>query len=351
MLELQNISKKWQDFNLDNINLAINEGEFFVILGPSGAGKTLLLELIAGIHYADKGKIIYNGKDITLLPPHKRNCGFVFQDSALFPNKKAWKNIAYGIRLQKGIKYKKVMEKVMEFLKLFKIEHVANRYPSTLSGGEKQRVALARALIINPNILLLDEPLASVDYNTMVQLKGEIKRIHKEFKPITIYVTHNRLEAMSLADRIAVMNKGKIIQVGTPDEIFRNPQSEFVAKFIGFDNIFSGTAKFNKEIGLSEIQIDSMTIYSADKLYGNVKVCIRPEDIILSRQPLKSSMRNVINGTIVKIDDLGTLFEVSINIGTIIKVLITQNALLDLGLSVGSKIYVNFKSVALKTIM
>ncbi|MHA1268416.1 MAG: tungstate ABC transporter ATP-binding protein WtpC [Candidatus Helarchaeota archaeon] len=349
-MELINISKSWDDFSLKNINLKILDGEFFVILGPSGSGKTLLLEIIAGIHYPENGQIIYNGNDITYLPPYKRKCGFVFQDYALFPNKKVWKNIIYGARLQNRMDYKKALRKVEEFLKLFDIEHITYKYPSKISGGEMQRVALARALIIKPDILLLDEPLASLDYNTMLYLKHEIKRIHQEFQTTTIYVTHNRLEAMSLADRIAVMNNGKIVQIGTPDEIFRHPETEFVAKFVGFDNIFSGYAQFNKDLGLSEIKINNTIIYSADRLAGDIKVCIRPEDIILSTKPLKSSMRNVIQGQVIDINDLGTLFEIFIDIGTKLKVLITQNALLDLNIECGSKIYVNFKATALKLI-
>ncbi|MHA1230428.1 MAG: ATP-binding cassette domain-containing protein [Candidatus Helarchaeota archaeon] len=350
MLELINIHKKWENFSLKNINLKIKKGEFFVILGPSGAGKTLLLEIIAGLHYVDTGKILFNNKDITFLPPNKRNCGFVFQDSALFPNRKVWKNIIYGAVLQNRMNYKQAVKEAEKLLKLFNIDHLTDRYPETLSGGEKQRVALARALIIRPDILLLDEPLSSLDYNTMVFLKKEIKKIHHEFEITTIYVTHNRIEAMSLADRIAVLNNGEIVQIGTPEEIFRGPQTEFVAKFVGFENIFDGKAIYNEKLGLSEIKIDSTIIYSADVLNGNVKVCIRPEDIILSVMPLKSSMRNVIKGKITAIDNLGTLFEVKIDIGTEVKVLITQNALLDLKIDIGSEIYVNFKATALKTI-
>jgi len=351
LLELINVSKRWDNFNLKNINLKIRDNEFFVILGPSGAGKTLLLEVIAGLHYLDNGKIKFNGKDITNYPPEERNIGFVFQDLALFPNKKVWKNIIYGAKLRKRTNHKEALEKVINFLKLFKIEHLAHRYPDTLSGGEKQRVALARALIIKPKILLLDEPLSSLDYNSMLELKKEIKRIHQEFKTTTIYVTHNRIEAATLADRIAIINEGKIVQIGTPDEIFRFPKTEFVAKFIGFENILKGIANYNNETGLSEIRINKTIIYSSDRLSGNVKVCIRPEDIILSSEPLKSSIRNVILGNIINIEDLGSLYEVTIDIGTNLKALITHQALLELNLKIGSKIYVNFKATALKTIV
>lgn len=350
MLKIENVSKTWGDFSLKNINLEIEDGEFFVVLGPSGAGKTLLLEVIAGIHFLELGKIFFKYKDITHLAPDKRNIGFVFQDAALFPNKKVWKNIIYGAKLKNRMPHSEAVKKAEEFLSLFDIQHITYRYPPTLSGGEKQRAALARALIIEPDILLLDEPLASVDYNTLLRLKKEIKRIHQKFKTTTIYVTHNRSEAMSLADRIGVMNDGRIIQVGTPDEIFRKPNSEFVAKFIGFDNIFEGRAEYIEDKGLSEININGDIIYSPDKLHGEVKVCIRPEDIVLSKEPLNSSMRNCIRGIVNSVDDLGTFFDVRIDIGTSIKVLITQNALIDLDITLGSEIYVNFKAVALRTI-
>ncbi|MBD3226794.1 MAG: ATP-binding cassette domain-containing protein, partial [Candidatus Lokiarchaeota archaeon] len=328
---------------------AINDEEFFVILGPSGAGKTLLLEIIAGIHFPEEGEIYYNGKNITYSQPHQRNCGFVFQNAALFPNKRVWKNIIYGAKLRNRMSHKKAIKRAEELLKLFAIDYITYRYPFTLSGGEKQRVALARALIIEPDILLLDEPLASVDYNTMHRLKNEIKNIHEKFKTTTIYVTHNRLEAMTLADRIAVMKKGEIEQIGTPDEIFRRPKNEFVAKFIGFDNIFEGEAEYNSETGLTEIELSQTDekIFSSRDLNGKVKLCIRPEDIILSNKPLKSSMRNAIEGEIIGVNDLGQVFEVKIDIGVPLKSIITHSAFIELNLDAKSNIYINFKASAL----
>ncbi|MFX0135327.1 MAG: tungstate ABC transporter ATP-binding protein WtpC [Candidatus Hodarchaeota archaeon] len=344
MLILENINKKWDGFQLTNINLEIKDGEFLVVLGPSGAGKTLLLEIIAGIHYPDSGKMYFNGKDITKMPPEKRNIGFVFQDYALFPHKQVWENVGYGLDVRK-IPQDKKLDLIEEYLVLVGMVKYAKRYPSTLSGGEQQRVALARALIVEPDIFLLDEPLAALDYNTMIQLKDEIIRIQKQMKITTVYVTHNRLEAITLADRIVIMNKGKIVQVGSPDEIFKHPKDEFVAQFTGFENIFQGMSKYDPNTKIATINCNQFKIQTATSKEGEVKACIRPESIVVSTSAPKSSIRNVFEGKIIDFIDEGVIIKLKIDIGQEISALITHQSFIDLGLDVNSKVYIGFKAV------
>ncbi|MHA1300017.1 MAG: tungstate ABC transporter ATP-binding protein WtpC [Candidatus Helarchaeota archaeon] len=344
MLILEKINKKWLNFELKDINLKVDDGEFLVVLGPSGAGKTLLLEIIAGIHYPDSGKIYFNGEDITHLPPEKRNTGFVFQDYALFPHKQVWENVGYGLDVRKVVLEEKLY-RIEQMLKTIGILELAKRYPSTLSGGEQQRVALARALIIEPSIFLLDEPLSALDYNTMIKLKDEIIKIQKEMKIMTIYVTHNRMEAITLADRIVVMNNGKIEQIGDPNEIFKHPKNEFVAQFTGFENIFQGVSKYDPETMLSTIDCGDFEIQTATTKEGNIKIGIRPESIVISTNRPKSSMRNVFEGKIIDVSDEGVIIKLKIDIGQEISALITHQSFIDLNLDLNSTVYLAFKAV------
>lgn len=349
MLTVENLNKTWDEFQLKNINLRVEEGEFFVVLGPSGAGKTLLLEVLAGIHYPDSGRILYKGKDITHFPPEKRKVGFVFQDYALFPHKRVWQNIEFGLNLKK-IPRKEKLNLVERTLKQIGIFELARRYPDTLSGGEQQRVALARALIIEPEIFLLDEPLSALDHNMRLQLREELIKIHKDLKITTIYVTHDRIEAITLADRIGIMNEGEIIQVDTPNEIFRKPKNEFVAQFTGFENIFEGTSKFDPESKLAIVNCGNFEIQVAISKEGKVKACIRPEDVAISLRAPKSSVRNVIEGKITGIQDQGVIIKLKILISPEdeISALITHQSFLDLGLHLNSTVFVGFKATAIQ---
>ncbi len=347
MITIDNISKSWKEFNLKNINLKINKGEFFVILGPSGAGKTLLLELIAGLHDPDDGRIYFEEKNITWTLPEKREVGFVFQDYALFPHKKVWENIIYGLD-RVGLPFnekKSIIEKMMIKLNII---NLSQRFPNTLSGGEKQRVALARALVTNPNVFLLDEPLAALDHNISVKLREEIKILQKELNITTIYVTHNRLEAFTLADRIAVMKDGQIIQVGTPEEIFREPKTGFVAEFMGFENIFRGYSIYDRENRIGKFNTGNLEISVTSDKENEQTACIRPENIIISKEPPKTSMRNVFKGKLLEIRDQGTFFKIKIDIGEKIITYITHQSLFELELRENIEIYVSFKASAVK---
>lgn len=238
MLKIEHLHKQLGNFKLRDINLEIKQGEYFIILGPTGTGKSIVLETLAGLYKPDEGKIYFNEIDLTNEYPENREIGFVYQDYVLFPHLSVKKNIIFGLK-QKKIPKDEIEQKLDEILSMFKINHLINRKPLTLSGGEQQRVAIARALITSPKILLMDEPLSSLDPHTKEEFFYMLKSIHEKRKNTVIHVTHDFNEALYLADRIAVMNKGTIVQVGTPDEIFKKPNSDFVANFTGLKKKFN----------------------------------------------------------------------------------------------------------------
>ena len=236
MLELKNIAKQLGDFSISQVSFTVNEGEYFILLGVSGAGKSLLLEMIAGLVAPDAGTIAMDGKDITKERIQSRGIGLVFQDYAVFPHLTVKENVGYSLH---GAPYTHARKKEMihEIAVRMNIDHLLNRKPSTLSGGEQQRVAIARTLVQNPQILLLDEPLSSLDPKLRGEIRSLLRQINRDGQTV-IHVTHDYEEAVSLADTIAVMNDGQIIQAGRPEEVFAHPQSEFVAHFIGIKNFY-----------------------------------------------------------------------------------------------------------------
>ena len=340
MIRIESLSKTWGDFSLKNICLEVREGEYFIVLGPTGSGKTLLLELIAGFYYPDKGRIFLKDIDITHLPPKDRGIGFVYQDYMLFPNMNVRDNIAYGIRA-KGLE-KEVVKKVEKLANLLGISYLLDRYPSNLSGGEAQRVAIARALAIEPDVLLLDEPLSALDPNLRLEIRKELRKIHKKMRTTTIHVTHSREDAMMLGDKIAVMNEGEIIQVGDAQEIFRRPKSKFVAEFVGVENIFSGKAE--REDGITLFHSEGITIQSSSNVIGDVHASIRPEDIILSLHKVESSARNCLKGRVTEIMDMGTIMRVMVDCGIPFAVNITRESCMEMGISIGKEVYLIFKA-------
>jgi len=232
MISLENVSISLGDFSLKSINLDIPSGEYFSILGPTGAGKTVILELIAGLYKPDEGNILINSENVERVPPEKRGVGFVYQDYALFPHLDVYNNISFGLKLRK-IPTKEIEDIVMELTELFNITHLLGRSPGTLSGGEQQRVSLARALALKPRILLMDEPLSALDPNTRKFLCREIKRIHRTYECTIVHVTHDFNEANTLATLVGIILDGQIRQVGTPDEIFKNNGDLKVSRFLG----------------------------------------------------------------------------------------------------------------------
>lgn len=232
MIRLLDVSITLGDFSLNKINIEVQSGEFFTILGPTGAGKTVILELIAGLYAPETGKVLINGADAINIPPEKREIGFVYQDYALFPHLNVYKNITFGLQLRKTPSLI-AKESVKVLADMLNITHLLERFPGTLSGGEQQRVSLARALIMKPKILLMDEPLSALDPNTKRMLCKLLKEVHQKYQCTVVHVTHDFNEASLLADRIGVILNGEVKQIGTPDEIFGRAQDQDVATFLG----------------------------------------------------------------------------------------------------------------------
>ena len=239
-LEIVDVHKSFgKNHVVKGINLTVDDGEFLCLLGPSGCGKTTLLRMIAGLTETDEGSIIINGKDITDLPPDKRSNGMVFQNYALFPHMTVEQNIAYGLK-RHGLPKAEIKEKVQAGLEMVRLENLGKRYPKELSGGQQQRVALARALVMNPDLLLLDEPLSNLDAKLRKEMRLEIRNIQKKLNVTTIFVTHDQEEALTMADTIAIMNGGVVEQLGSPLEMYEHPNTQFVASFIGGTNLIEG---------------------------------------------------------------------------------------------------------------
>ncbi len=345
MLEIDGLSREWPDFRLKNTDLTVNDGEYFVVLGPSGAGKSLLLETIAGFYTPDSGKIRLNGRDITDLPPEKRGVAMVYQDYMLFPNMTVAGNIAYGLK-RRGMEEEEIRKEVKRAAEILGIAEILERNPLTLSGGEQQRAALARAMVIRPSLLLLDEPTGSLDAALQREMRRELKRLHDEIGGMVIHITHSRDEAISLADRIAVMFDGRIEQTGTPTEIFRRPQSRAVADFVGVENIFEGDAITEngvENVDTGRVKIAVAGLKGAGK---RVLLSIRPEEILLSKEPLKSSARNCIPGRVVEMRDMASFVEITVYAGEPFLVHITRQALDELGITAGSDVFLSFKATS-----
>ncbi|MGC8585644.1 MAG: ATP-binding cassette domain-containing protein [Thermoplasmata archaeon] len=284
MIELKNITLRMKSFSLQNIDLKINENEYFVLLGPTGSGKSMIMDIIAGSIIPDEGRIIINGRDITYLPPEKRNVGYVTQDYSLFDHMKVIDNITFGLRVRK-VSEKDAMNIIKPLVDKFNLNDLLDKYPYVLSGGEKQKVAIVRALAINPDILLLDEPLVSLDPNIRSRFMVELKNIHEEMKFTTLHVTHSIDEAEYLADHLGIIKSGRIIQVGKFDEISRNPSSDFVASFIGLENIISDdeinkilNVDKGKRIAFRPVDVEisdngiEMDIEGMQKLYSGIRI-------------------------------------------------------------------------------
>jgi len=347
MIEFVNLSRDWGEFKLKNVSFKIEKGEFFVILGPTGAGKTLILETIAGFYSPDSGKILLRGEDSGEELPEHRRIGFVYQDYALFPHMTVKENIRFGLEMKK-ITEDETKKLVDSSVSLLGIRDLMDRYPKTLSGGEKQRVAIARALVIEPDILLLDEPLSALDANTRTTLRQELKRIHEVKGITTIYVTHDQTEAILLADKIAIIMNGEVAQLGPSEKVFNFPNSLSVAQFLGIENIKKGSIVSYSD-GVASVQIEDFIVKVASELKeGKVFVFIRPEDIILSENLLESSARNVLKSRITEVVNIGKLYEVKVDLG--LRSIVTKQSLEKFNLEIGKTIYMNFKASAVHII-
>ena len=329
-VDLRGLTKRFGSLAVvDNVSLRIDHGQLVCLLGPSGCGKTTTLRLIAGFLEPSEGEIHVGDRlvssKVRTLPPEQRKMSMIFQSYALWPHMTVTENIVYGLRLRK-IDRATIAKKLEVILKATKLEILAQRYPGELSGGQQQRVALARALIVEPETLLLDEPLSNLDANLREEMRFEIRRLHDEYRYTTVYVTHDQSEAMTTADLIAVMNAGRIDQLGTPEDIYDRPQSEFVARFIGASNVIKGIARDANHIAFAGA---TLQVVGAKLDPGqSAAVAIRQHDIQLSTQ-MSQAAQNVVKATVTRQVFLGASrdYMVETSDGTTLRIVTsTENA-------------------------
>ena len=347
-LELVGIRKEFPGFvAIEDLDLKIPAGEFFALLGPSGCGKTTTLRLVAGLDSPTKGKILIGNKDVTADKPHERPVNTVFQNYALFPHMSVLENVAFGIRQRK---VSDPIPKAVEALKLVELEHLAQRRPSQLSGGQQQRVALARALVNRPSLLLLDEPLGALDLKLRRQMQVELKAIQMEVGLTFLHVTHDQEEAMDMADTVAVMNKGRIEQMGAPEALYERPKTHFVSKFLGQSNIFVGdVAETNADSVSINVAGNKITVPTkrAEKTTGKIAIGVRPEKATFheDQAPDSSAGLNIIGpGEIIDIRFTGVSNQYLIELPQIGKVTVfAQNVGKSPVTELGAKVWVSWK--------
>jgi len=311
-LRIERIVKHFGDFTaLNDVSLAINKGELVCFLGPSGCGKTTLLRIIAGLEVQTSGSIIQHDKDISRLPPMMRDYGIVFQSYALFPNLSVYDNVAYGL-VNRRMAKAAIRARVAELLSLIGLSDSGAKYPSQLSGGQQQRIALARALATSPGLLLLDEPLSALDAQVRVRLRGEIRSLQQRLGVTTILVTHDQEEALSMADRVVVMNQGVIEQTGTPMQVYREPASPFVADFVGKTNILRATVRDQAELEIDHVRIKTNGTPVNFSTGAEVSVFLRPEDVVVSSHDDKRP--DSFAGRIENIEFLGAMCRLGIRV-------------------------------------
>jgi sulfate transport system ATP-binding protein len=329
-IEIENISKQFGSFTaLNDVSLSIPSGELVALLGPSGSGKTTLLRIIAGLENPDSGRILFNGENTTESHVRERKVGFVFQHYALFKHMTVFDNVAFGLNVRpKDTRPSKgeIRDRVSELLRLVQLEGMAGRYPSQLSGGQRQRIALARALAVEPQVLLLDEPFGALDAQVRVELRRWLRRLHDEIHVTSVFVTHDQEEALEVADRIVVMNKGRIEQSGTPDQVYEHPANPFVLNFLGNVNLFHGRSQSGREH-------DGSVAY------------VRSHDIEIDRSPQDST---ALQAEIRHIQKLGPSVRVTLAMtenGELIEAELTRDIYQALGLQHGESVYVRPRQV------
>ncbi|HUX40197.1 MAG TPA: ABC transporter ATP-binding protein [Rectinemataceae bacterium] len=359
-LELEGVALGLGNFSLSGIDLSVGAGELFVLLGPSGAGKTVLLETIAGFHRPKSGAIRLGGRDITDEALERRRVAFMFQDYALFPHLTVRGNIAFGLSGKGG---RASASRIRELQSRLGLDAILDRKPAGLSGGEKQRVALARAMAAEPELFLFDEPLSALDAHTRESLRDELKRFLRELGIPAIFVTHDQTEAQVLADRLAIIREGRIVQVGTPAGIFNAPADEFVASFVGMENVIPGRVLSAAPEGAKIEVKEGRNIHAVLCASGpgrEVFVCVRPEDVSLSSttRPISGPMAaavsskspNRFEGLVTSIEAFGPVLNIGIDCGFPLSAYLTRQAFSDLGLRTGDRVLAAFRAEAVHVI-
>ncbi len=314
-LELDGLVKTYGEVDaVSDFNLVVDKGEFISLLGPSGCGKTTTLRIIAGFETPNRGTVRLDGEDITEVPPHHRGMGMVFQSYALFPNMTAWGNVAFGLRVSKQ-SASQINQRVVELLDLVGLGDASQKYPAELSGGQQQRVALARALAIEPKVLLLDEPLSALDAVVRVSLRQEIRRIQSQLGITTVYVTHDQEEALSISDRVVVMRRAEIEQIGTPIEIYTSPKTQFVATFIGTTTRFEAVVDDGRAGRVRAGDVELVVGRDLSPEFGEgerVNVFVRPEAIRIAQAGEPVQADNILPATLESVTLLGPVIRLSL---------------------------------------
>jgi spermidine/putrescine ABC transporter ATP-binding subunit len=329
-VELKNITKKYGPVTaLNNVSLRIEEGEFMTLLGPSGCGKTTLLRIVAGFVQPDAGEILIDDVDISRLKANQRPTGMVFQSYALFPHMNVKDNISFGLKMHK-LNHVEIQKRLSKVLELASIEKLKDRYPSQLSGGQQQRVALARTLALEPKVLLLDEPLAALDRKLRIEMRSEVRKIVEKVGITTIFVTHDQEEALTMSDRIAVMNDGVIVQCGSPMDIYDNPKTTFVASFVGNSNLYKGSVRRSSDNKVFfenenlQLPLPNQFVEYAE---NEVILLVRPEHLMVSRLGPETKDDSSVSGVVTFVTHLGESieYEVLLDTGAPLKVQIHRS--------------------------
>lgn len=336
MLEIRNLTKYYGDhLAVENLSFEIKKGDFVTLLGPSGCGKSTTLKSIAGLIEPTEGKVILRGDDVTPLPPEKRNIGMVFQDSALFPHMTVRENIEYGLKMHDITN--NIDKRVDKYLNLVEMDGYGDDYPEELSGGQQRRISIARSLAYEPDMLLLDEPLTGLDRVLREQIRDEIKQIQRETNVTTLFVTHDQEEALSLSDKVIVLNDGKKEQEGHPRLLYEDPESQFVASFVGKSTSFTGTPSNDDPSIIHNGSLSLVASGDHDPNADNVNVYIRPEDIILAPD---EKCTNRFSGTVQHISNVGSHSEVEVKLKNGKSILVESGRFPDV--TVGDKVDVGF---------
>lgn len=352
MIRLDGLHVRVGNFDLQDISLEVPSGGYALIIGPTGSGKTTLLEAVAGHAPLRAGRVFMHEDDVTALPPEQRGVGFVYQQYHLFPHLSVGENIGYGLARKRRDNGRRFPDRVEELADMLAIRPLLDRPVRGLSGGEQQRVALARALAPKPSILLLDEPFAAVDPATRQVLRRELRELHQREGITTLQVTHDFDEALRLGDVVAVLAEGRIAQSGTPEQVFRYPNSAFVARFVGTGNVIAGVVERTgpgEEAGpfRGRFQGENLTLEVVAEREGPIHAVIRPEDIVLSLTQHPDSARNHMQATVTRLERLGPVTLVHLDVGRALIASVTSASATEMGLSTGARVVVAFKATAI----